>query len=503
MGKEEERCLANTLLEDTQGRALPAPMLWVVRPVSKIKCTRHSTNLGVENSEPTNMSKSSKSEVSQSLRMLMERFVQARLEGKLEKLSEDDPKRQELNEQFRFENWVADAARRVAQIQLVTHSLKATHPDAKGSSLYRPPGELNAGGLVGTSSLGESFNADVVGNAAALDVYKFLRLTFAGKSLLDRVLERDESLIAALSNDRTQAEEWVEAFAGITSPGSSESSHTKAKQVYFLVGDDPGADDGYHLLSPIYATSLAHEVFQRINRDRFGERQKEARQARREKKPFDHGFYEYPELAVQKLGGTKPQNISQLNSERGGNNYLLASLPPQWQSRDVKPPLNKDSVFPLFGYRAETKRLLRQLVEFLAADPAKNLQTRNTRDELIDDLCGELLQFAAELRTLPSGWSASVECRLPEAEQLWLDPGRAELDELFRQQWMKGDWPGTIRHRFANWLNHALAGTLPVGDPEHKHWSDQLKRDGDWMKGLSDDKRWMAAFDELEMELEA
>jgi len=437
------------------------------------------------------------------LRAVMEKFLQERLQGKVEKLDDNDPKRQELNEQFRFENWVADAARRVAQIQLVTHSLKATHPDAKGSSLYSPPGNLNAGGLVGTSSLGESFNADVVGNAAALDVYKFLRLTFAGKSLLDRVLERDDSLIGALSNDRALAQEWVEAFAGITSPGSSESSHTKSKQVYFLVGEDPGADDGYHLLSPLYATSLAHEVFLRINRDRFGETQKEARQARRDKKPFDHGFYEYPELAVQKLGGTKPQNISQLNSERGGNNYLLASLPPQWQSRDVKPPHNKDSVLPLFGYRLETKRLLRQLVEFLGSDPARNLQTRNTRDELIDDLCGELLQFAAELRTLPAGWSASGECRLPEAEQLWLDPGRAEQDELFRQQWEKGEWPGAIRHRFANWLNHALARNLPVGDSEHKQWSDQLKRDGDWMKGLGDDKRWVAAFEELERELEA
>lgn len=36
---------------------------------------------------------------------------------------------------------------------------------------------------------------------------------------------------------------------------------------------------------------------------------------------------EYPNLAVQKFGGTKPQNISQLNSERGWQ-QLSAGLSP-------------------------------------------------------------------------------------------------------------------------------------------------------------------------------
>ena len=45
----------------------------------------------------------------------------------------------------------------------------------------------------------------------------------------------------------------------------------------------------------------------------------------------------YASLAVQELGGTKPQNISQLNSERRGDNYLLASLPPVWKTVAVQP----------------------------------------------------------------------------------------------------------------------------------------------------------------------
>jgi len=442
------------------------------------------------------------SDLAPSVRKLIEEFLHERLEGKLEKLPEDDPKRDTLQQQFEYENWIEDAARRVRQIQLVTHSLKATHPDAKGSSLYAPSYGLSSNNFVGTHSLGESFQGDVVGNAAALDVYKFLRLELHGKTLLDRILERDEALIKALSERRDQADEWVNAFASITEPGAVESSHARAKQVYFLVGDDPGDDDHFHLLAPLYATSLAHYVFGQINEDRFGDSPKAARKARYDEKPFEHGYFVYPELAIQKLGGTKPQNISQLNSERGGNNYLLASTPPNWMSRDIAPPLNADSVFPRFGARKETKRLTRVLAQFLASDPGKTMDTRNYRDELLNDICGELLQFAAELRTLPPGWSDSGGCRLIEAEVLWLDPGRAEWDEAFRASWKAGDWPGAVRHRFANWLNTAISKSIAAGDPEHRYGSGELKKDGNWLRSLDTDKRWIEALDALEQELE-
>lgn len=102
------------------------------------------------------------------------RFLQERLDAKLEKLPEDDPKRHELAAQFAWSTWIDDAARRVGQIQAVTHSLKAIHPDARGTNLYCRPGQLPPRSEIGSHVLGDSFAGDVVGNAAALDVYKFL-----------------------------------------------------------------------------------------------------------------------------------------------------------------------------------------------------------------------------------------------------------------------------------------------------------------------------------------
>lgn len=410
------------------------------------------------------------------LRAAMEQFLHERLQSKLEKLADDDPKREALQAQFQFDAWVGSAAARAGQIQLVTHSLKPIHPDAKGTNLYVAPTELARPGLVGSGVLGNAFQGDVVGNAAALDVYKFLKVEHGGKSILERVLENDVELGLALSDDVEQARTWISAFAGLVQPREGVASHTKAKQVYWLVGDDPRNDEHFHLLAPLHATSLSHRVFQTINEDRFGESAKEARKARREQKPCDWGYRDYPNLAVQKMGGTKPQNISQLNSERGGNNYLLASLPPVWESPEVREPLRTDSVFSRFGRRKEVRWLVNGLRRFLEEGPDPVLATRNRRDAYMDALIDELVLFASELHVLEPGWSAKPECRLNEAEVLWLDLYRGEDDPGFEAKRESGDWPVEVRHRFANWLNRELSRRLPVGDAEHQYWTAYMKK---------------------------
>src|SRR2546427_271286 len=125
----------------------------------------------------------------------------------------------------------------------------------------------------------------------------------------------------------------------------------------------------------------------------------------------DGVFHDYPGLAVQKMGGTKPQNISQLNSERGGVNYLLASLPPVWRSSDVRLPVHASSVFDrLFIGRPEVRSTVRKLRAFLATDPEPNLQTRERREAFMDALIDEMVSLAGEVQqTLPAGWSRDVE----------------------------------------------------------------------------------------------
>ncbi len=417
------------------------------------------------------------------LRAVITTFLTERRDGKLEKLKPDDPKRIELQQQFEFSTWIDDAARRVGQIQAVTHSLKPTHPDAKGTSLYVPPATLPVHCEVGSHVLGEEFVGDVVGTAAALDVYKFLKLSHAGQTLLALMLNQDADLVAALSDDADQAQAWITAFVGITQPRGKVASHTMAKQLYWLVGEDPGQDADYHLLAPLYASSLAQRVFETINADRFSEPAKAARLARREGRLSEQAIHEYPQLAVQKLGGTKPQNISQLNSERGGNNYLLASLPPLWQSRDVTPLLRTDSMFQRFGRRSEVRALVKSLLGFLKADPRANLETREWRDLQVESLLDELVVFTAALRQLPSGWSQHPECELSAAEKQWLDPEGAAVAAEVVGIPLPTDSAEEVGNAFALWLNHQLRDPLPMGDPEFQHWRklarEQLEAE-DW-----------------------
>lgn len=404
---------------------------------------------------------------STAIRAVIAEFLQQRLVAKLEKLTENDRKRAELQAQYQPAVWLEDAARRVGQIQAVTHSLKPIHPDAKGSSLYCEPRSLPPLDELASHALGDEFDADVVGNAAALDVYKFLKLQYQGQSLLSLAAQADSDLQAALSDDPAQAADWMAAFAGLSEARGRLSSHTLAKQLYWPVGDDPHDDAGYHLLAPLYPTSLVHRVYQTLQEDRFSEDARAARQAYRSGHWHARPVREYPNLAVQNFGGSNKQNIGQLNVVRGGKSYLLASLPPLWRSRDVRPVLGAASLFKVFRYRPEARRLTLLLRRFLESDPATNLATRTQRDEWVEALLEELMLFTAEQQSLEPGWTADPRCELPASHRAWLDPESVTdpVPELIDE----------LAQDFANWLNHELRDPLPMGDAEYLNWRKQAR----------------------------
>ena len=413
-------------------------------------------------------------------------FLQERLQAKLDKLKPDDPQRDEVIASFAHDVWLACAAKRVEQIQAVTHSLKPIHPDARGTNLYVEPRTLPPLAELGSHALGERFVGDVVGNAAALDVYKMLKLEVNGRSLLTALLAQDADALAALHTDPAQAQALRDAFVSLTQPrAEGPSSHTLAKQLYWLTGTDACDDAHYTLLAPLYATSLAHAVHAQVQEDRFGEANKAARQARRERKVHDGVFHDYPGLAVQNMGGTKPQNISQLNSERRGMNYLLSSLPPKWKVNAQRFPTHADSVFTrYFDSRPLVRQTVKTLRRYLESNPNPVKDTRDHRKELVDVLVDEMVNMAAELQhALPPGWTLDDPrfSALNEDEQTWLDALRAELPEEddFANRWLAMEWPDAIGTRFGNWLNARLEGKLSFSDIEFRAWKKELLTDED------------------------
>lgn len=418
----------------------------------------------------------------ENIRQAINAFLADRLQPKLEKVAEEDSEqRAALLAAYAPKCWIADAARRVAQIQQVTHAIKYTHPDARGSSLYTAGNSHAAEAEVGTHTLGVQLAADVVGNAAALDVYKFLNLRIGERRILDLAVADEPALAAAFSENAEEAGAWMAAFATLVQAKGETASHKLAKQVYWPLGEGE-----YHLLAPLFPTSLVHGLWKTVREDRFSEEAKAARAAKKAKMAHPHGFREYPDIAIQSFGGTKPQNISQLNSERYGENYLLPSLPPNWQSPAIRPPTTVNSVFDrIFSRRKRVRELLDILRAFLeSAVKENNVRIRNKRAELTAYLCDEALLYAAELREavetgqLAAGWTQDEACKLNRAEQCWLDPLRCEIDPDFAREYQRDEWPDEICRRFGNWLNARLTTErLPMGVIEAEHWRSELEKE--------------------------
>lgn len=417
-----------------------------------------------------------------------------------EKLKEDAADAEKASK-YEYETWLADAARRVGQIQAVTHPLKATHPDARGTSLHIPPEQLPPHQEIGTHMLGLDCALDVVGNAAALDVFKFLKLEVDGRSLLEWMKAGDVDLHASLNADTKTADEWMLAFASLIRGESEPVSHALAKQIYWLIGPQAHDDRQYQLLQPLFSSSLAQVVHADIQETRFGETNTAARKSFRAKEASDQTYRNYFGLVARKLGGTKPQNISQLNSERRGVNYLLASLPPNWKSDQPRSLLQLNSAMDRLTQSREVRRLVLALGSFLMTDPPSNQNTRETRQKMEQALGTLLAVFSAEIRARHEpGWTRNPECRLDTAERLWLDPDRTELpvrsdpahpdweqdDNAFNAAYVHGDWPDQIADLFANGVNARLrdAGVPALGDAEYRHWAKQAVVDAAWPVAL-------------------
>lgn len=423
------------------------------------------------------------------LRGLVDGFIQERLQLKLDKLKGDEyevqAQRLSLQQSHVRETWLADAAKRVNWIQVASHLLKGIHPSARGTNLYVDAFICSDPYLVGTHSVGKQRNDDVTGNAAALDVFRLLKRPHKGQSLLSLLTQYDSAALQALSEDAEQASQWAQAFVGILEGKGGPASHTLAKQLYF-----PLADDIYHLLAPLFPTTLVHGVHLRLQEDRFSEAAKAARKAKQDKQQHSHGFSDYPNMVVRKMGGSNPQGVSQLNSERGGANYLLASVPPVWKDQGMQPPLRMPSVFGKRGVIGRDRtvyliaKALRPFLESVA-DVDNNMHIRDKRAEMVQAIIDRVLDIATELQCLSGGWSADPTCKLSWAQKQWLDSYAIEAAQAAyeTQAAVMGaadsafavpeptEWREKVAEDFARWLNATIStDKIRMGDAEFVEW---------------------------------
>lgn len=410
---------------------------------------------------------------------IVEAHLAQRLAGALAKIkgtdSASEKQRLDVRDNYELGELISAAIKSINQIQIASHLLKPTFPNAKvrrTSNLRVSPRALPATLEVGSHVLADEFSFDATGNGAYVKkIYELGRLLmaeFEGRALLEWLRLDDLDVCAVLASTGADSAEKKQALISVFDSRCEQAvSHSNAKQLYWLAGTNGHNAQDFHLLAPLYPTALIHRVYLQLQDDRFSEEAKAARVACKDGVHHGRPVREYPQLAVQKLGGTKPQNISQLNSERHGDNYLLASLPPVWRSAEVRALLNVDCLFKVFGNRREVKQQSLTLRRFLMSKPAANIDTRQQVVSLIAVLLDELVFFQAALLTLQAGWSKEPACELSPAQRAWLDPDAEQSSGLHMNREHAVD---EIAGDFARWINLQLRDPLPVGDPEFIYW---------------------------------
>jgi CRISPR-associated protein Csy1 len=304
--------------------------------------------------------------------------------------------KQQAQEKFSLQNWLIDASSRASQLSLTTHPPKFSHPDAKIDTIIATCLQANDG-LVRTGNI--PVDLDVVGNAASLDVHKFLFLKLDNELTILENLEQNTDYIQGQFNFDSYAE-IRNNFLKIKKTNSGLKTNDKIKQIYFPVEND------YHLLSILTPSGVVYKLKEKINNIKFSETNSGARdEARKENAEFNGKIEDIWNLTQIGYGGTKPQNISVMNNKNGGVAYLLNSMPPTLTKRKVQPPKTnffKTNIW-LNDYLKQDFDNLYQMLQ----DMRSNKKIRDKRDFIILNIMHQVKRNVDKVRAIDSGWSKS------------------------------------------------------------------------------------------------
>ncbi len=371
-----------------------------------------------------------------------------------------------IEKSFEPEVWLTNAAKRAKQISLATHAAKFTHSDAKATSRLVVEQTVFDDAYLVTSSLKEKA-IDAVGNAAALDVAKLLNLKVENESLIEQIRQGSSPALSEFTSDAALLSSWIEGFKEALG-GKELTVNSLTKQLYFPVSN--ASESEYHLICPLFSSALCHQLHEKVTSSRYGT-SKEVRDARKAGNYHSSMDVNFPQTAIQTFGGSKPQNISQLNSERYGQTFLLNTSPPTFQSQ-VKPPLSHKTIFSnqftrkVFASLREFKTFLENLKPH-----ENNFRTRYKRDHyFVIPIVEQLLHYASSIQKIESGWAQLPECSLKAEHALWLDLNNE--DSNFQTERGKRNWLPVVANDFATWLIKQLKSDehYLLGDVEHAYF---------------------------------
>lgn len=347
----------------------------------------------------------------------------------------------EASELFTVACWLPDAAKRAKQLAMVSHPGKFTHPSAKTSPIIaKAPRE--ADGYLRTGNV--DVDLDVFGNAAAMDVYKFLTLVLEdGLSILQHLEQQSETIEKQFTLPGITYNDLANELLAIKqNTGGQAQTSGRVKQVYFPVDDGTAQ---YNLLSVLSSSGMIYKLKERLNQIRFSDETKAAREARRKGLAHENGYTDIIGLAAIGFGGTKPQNISVLNSKNGGVANLLPSMPPILDKKHFSPPNRSffSASLRRYWFTEDFQNLHKQLL----GHDVNNRHVRRKIHSLIKHIVYQVIDQSWRIRRIDAGWSQASRCDgMPRYQKIW-------LDQCYRDERVEDEqWLDSVKAEIARWF---------------------------------------------------
>ena len=354
--------------------------------------------------------------------------------------------------------WLMDVAKNASKCQFATHIGRYSNPDVT-VNWQAPINNKPQEAYVSTASAFCSTDVFVAANYLATASLLQLKLE-DGDTVYDHFKAGDELLKQDVQAMHIDYEKLRETILAVRSYEVADSSDERLKQVYFPVG---GED--YHLLTVLPPSSIMQEVRWRIRA-----MEEDARQAH-DKKSEKYGsrHMRIYNLVSQKFGGTKPQNISFGNNRQGGRSYMLPSLPPTVEKREI--------IYPRKNFFRETLRI-RDFVGLFHQLHARYMDRRNNQEIRLSvrkverQIMDLVLQRVYTLRNLERGWSDKQE--LSREQAIWLDDKYEDVrcDETEWQEKLADDFTGWLMNAYRRILGKEK---LTLGTGEYDALNDEIR----------------------------
>lgn len=364
-------------------------------------------------------------------------------------------KQRECEQNFLLANWLPDAAKRAGQISIASHPCTFSHPSARKNkngyvSSIISKNKPSADGFLRSGNV--AVEPDALGNAAALDVYKFLSLPMSDqRSLLVHIEQESELARQLLEVPTCDYQTLRDGFLKMIDSDQASVSSSKIKQVYF-----PVAEGEYHLLSLLTHSGHLFELRKRLDAMRFGELVKEARECKKANRFHPKGYQEIFGLTTIGFGGTKPQNISVLNNQNAGKAHLLPSIPPNLTPREIRLP--KTDFFKECFTAWQAKEVLEALHRLFKAD-YNNINIRNGRDYRIQQYVDLVIEKMWQVRLFLTGHQGDLPSELPLEQKVWLYP------EFESQREQENEWLDKITRQIARGLINHYSRSKVISNP--------------------------------------